>query len=438
MSATTRLPDVARSAIGGVLVFAWCRWRGIRAFQPDGTLWGGIAAGLLFGPEFMLIFVGLEYTTVARSSLLVNTMPFWILVGAHFLLGERMSVRKFLGLARLRRRGRSSSPTSSAFPAPRRLTGDLLSLGAGLLWALTYIVIKGTKLAEPPPKSCCSTNWPVRLPWPSPWCRLSPGRPSATSPLLPTLALLFPGCLYRRFHLCAVVLAGAALSGIGPSSFTFLSPAFGVLCGGLLLGEPLTVQDFRGARPDRGRADHRQPAGPKTDPPDERLQCMRDILNDLEAGKQLSDPDPVRRAQIQMKTPLPKRFYKDVCGRSGRRLVLPCISTASRSARRPRRCWSCRPKRRQALVADEFAAQGETIDPMSMPVIGWSTRRSTASRATRRRCSKTSCASPRPTCSAIAPTPRKRSSTRQAEAWDPGDRLGPQQRSAPGSCSPKG
>ncbi|TIM20953.1 MAG: ATPase, partial [Mesorhizobium sp.] len=39
---------------------------------------------------------------------------------------------------------------------------------------------------------------------------------------------------------------------------------------------------------------------------------MRDILNDLEAGKYLSDPDPVRRAQIQMKTPLPKRFYKTV------------------------------------------------------------------------------------------------------------------------------
>ncbi|RVC58532.1 ATPase, partial [Mesorhizobium sp. M2A.F.Ca.ET.046.02.1.1] len=29
---------------------------------------------------------------------------------------------------------------------------------------------------------------------------------------------------------------------------------------------------------------------------------MRDILEDLEAGKLLSDPDPVRRAQIQMKT----------------------------------------------------------------------------------------------------------------------------------------
>ena len=37
---------------------------------------------------------------------------------------------------------------------------------------------------------------------------------------------------------------------------------------------------------------------------------MRDILSDLSDA--MSDPDPVRRAQIQMKRPLPKRFYKDV------------------------------------------------------------------------------------------------------------------------------
>ncbi|HVK90667.1 MAG TPA: ATP12 family protein, partial [Mycoplana sp.] len=37
---------------------------------------------------------------------------------------------------------------------------------------------------------------------------------------------------------------------------------------------------------------------------------MRDILSDL--SDVMSDPDPVRRAQIQMKRPLPKRFYKDV------------------------------------------------------------------------------------------------------------------------------
>jgi hypothetical protein len=37
---------------------------------------------------------------------------------------------------------------------------------------------------------------------------------------------------------------------------------------------------------------------------------MRDLLNDLSEG--LSHPDPIRRAQIQMKKPLPKRFYIDV------------------------------------------------------------------------------------------------------------------------------
>ena len=44
---------------------------------------------------------------------------------------------------------------------------------------------------------------------------------------------------------------------------------------------------------------------------------IRDIFSDLSAPP-LSDADPVRRAQIQMKQPLPRRFYKDVTiGASG-------------------------------------------------------------------------------------------------------------------------
>ena len=49
---------LVRSALGGALVFAWCWWRGIRLFDRDGTLWAGMLAGLLFGIEFLLIFVG--------------------------------------------------------------------------------------------------------------------------------------------------------------------------------------------------------------------------------------------------------------------------------------------------------------------------------------------------------------------------------------------
>lgn len=95
---------------------------------------------------------------------------------------------------------------------------------------------------------------------------------------------------------------------------------------------------------------------------------MRDILNDLEAGKQLSDPDPVRRAQIQMKTPLPKRFYKTVA-------VAPvdggfAVHLDGRPVRTPGKALLALPtEKAAALVAGEFDAQGEVIDPVTMPVM---------------------------------------------------------------------
>jgi len=94
---------------------------------------------------------------------------------------------------------------------------------------------------------------------------------------------------------------------------------------------------------------------------------MRDLLGDVEAGKLLTDPDPVRRAQLQMKRPLPKRFYKDVAvveesGNYG-------VSLDGKIVRTPAGAMLVLPAERAArLVAEEFAAQGETIDPMSMPV----------------------------------------------------------------------
>ena len=95
---------------------------------------------------------------------------------------------------------------------------------------------------------------------------------------------------------------------------------------------------------------------------------MRDILEDLEAGKMLSDPDPVRRAQIQMKTPLPKRFYQAVS-------VEPAddgfaVKLDGRPVRTPGKALLVLPSEAAArLVAEEFDAQAETIDPVTMPVL---------------------------------------------------------------------
>ena len=47
-----------RSIGGAVLVWAWSRHRGIPLFERDGTLPGGLLAGLLFAAEFGCMFIG--------------------------------------------------------------------------------------------------------------------------------------------------------------------------------------------------------------------------------------------------------------------------------------------------------------------------------------------------------------------------------------------
>ena len=92
---------------------------------------------------------------------------------------------------------------------------------------------------------------------------------------------------------------------------------------------------------------------------------MRDILSDLSDA--MSDPDPVRRAQIQMKRPLPKRFYKEVSTdnvEEGHRILLD-----GRPVRTPGKKLLAVPTQPIAtrLVA-EWDGQGEEIDPAKMPV----------------------------------------------------------------------
>lgn len=95
---------------------------------------------------------------------------------------------------------------------------------------------------------------------------------------------------------------------------------------------------------------------------------MRDLLNDLETKDYLSDPDPIRRAQSQLKRQLPKRFYKQA-------EVAPlaegfAIHLDGKPVRTPTRALLVLPTKASAeLVAAEFAAQGEQIDAMTMPVM---------------------------------------------------------------------
>jgi drug/metabolite transporter (DMT)-like permease len=235
--------SIARSLIGGACVVAWCLWRGTALFSRDGTLFAGAVAGLLFGVEFLLLYVGLDHTTVARSTLLVNTMPFWVLVGGHFLLGEHITLRKVIGL--LLAFAGLVAVFSDELTAGRANTlfGDLLSLMAGLAWALTNIVIKRSSLTKTSAEKLllyqlagAAIVGAIALPFSGP--------PIRELTALPVAALLF-----QSIYVVAVtyvvwfwLLSRYPASGL--ASFTFLTPAFGVLCGGILLGEHLSPRIF--------------------------------------------------------------------------------------------------------------------------------------------------------------------------------------------------
>ena len=55
----TEVPPLWQAAIrmsgAVVLLWLWCRWRGVPLWQRDGTLAGGLLAGLLFAGEFVCI-----------------------------------------------------------------------------------------------------------------------------------------------------------------------------------------------------------------------------------------------------------------------------------------------------------------------------------------------------------------------------------------------
>ncbi|MGE0501724.1 MAG: DMT family transporter [Rhizobiaceae bacterium] len=231
--------SIVRSVIAAVLVFAWCRWRRIPLFDRDRTLLPGILAGALFGAEFALIFFGLEFTTVARSTLLVNTMPFWVLVGAHFLLGERMSGGAVAGLLLAFAGVVVVFSDRLSSPGPDAWMGDLMSIGAGALWGATTLAIRRSTLAAARAEKVLLYQLVAA--------------PILSLPLLPlggamlrepdalnTAALLFQGVYIAAFTYMVWFWMVARYPAAGLSSFAFLTPVFGVLLGAIVLDEPLT------------------------------------------------------------------------------------------------------------------------------------------------------------------------------------------------------
>ena len=132
-----------------VLLWLWCRWRGVALFSRDGSLAAGLLAGTLFGAEFACIYLGLQYTTASRLTVFLYTSPFWVaLLVPFWVRSEILRGPQWLGLlgafvavAFALREGFAGGAASTA-------RGDLLALAGGMLWGLTTVVIRVSSLSS--------------------------------------------------------------------------------------------------------------------------------------------------------------------------------------------------------------------------------------------------------------------------------------------------
>jgi drug/metabolite transporter (DMT)-like permease len=231
-----------RSAGALVLLGAWMAARGEPLLRHDGSLLPGLVAGLLFTAEFLLVYSGMVFTTASRGVLFLYTAPFFVALGAHvFLPGERMRLPQALGLLCAFTGVVIAFADALHLPTARELTGDCMLLAAALLWAATTLVIKGSRLTRISPDKVLFYQLAVSA------ALLPLGSAAlgerAAGPITPVVTAAF------AFQIVVVAfssyLAWFWLISRYPaaklSSFSFLTPLFGILAGGAILGEPVTA-----------------------------------------------------------------------------------------------------------------------------------------------------------------------------------------------------
>jgi drug/metabolite transporter (DMT)-like permease len=232
-----------RSVLAFALVLGWMRWRGIRWRDHRATLGPGLLAGLFFALEFALVFVGLQHTTAARSVVFINTSPFIVALALAALLpAERLRPLQVAGLLL------AFVSIAWAFgdgwmrPAgPDSWLGDLMVLGAALLWGLTTVTIRLSNLRSTPFELTLAYQLGVAAVL-APLGALLAGQSLPTSWSALALGSLFYQAVivtFASYLLWFWLLTRYPATKV--QSFVFLSPVFGTLFAHGLLDEPLTA-----------------------------------------------------------------------------------------------------------------------------------------------------------------------------------------------------
>ena len=220
----------------------YCFKKGERLFHTDIMLFHGCMVGLLFGLEFICIYLGLLYTDAARAVIFVYLSPFVVAVGAHFFLrGDRLTVVKTLGLVcafagiLVVFRGRPTTAKATM------TIGDCLEIMAAFLWGGTTLYIKRFMAEKTHPINTFLYQLVFSIPILFIASLIIEPQWITKIDLTIAASLFYQSVIvaFLSYFIWFKLIHSYAVSKL--SAFTFFAPVFGVLFGTMFLSEEFTI-----------------------------------------------------------------------------------------------------------------------------------------------------------------------------------------------------
>lgn len=229
-----------RFGIASVAILLWVRFTG-RSFEiKTEQVFQLIVIAVVFTAQLSLFYLGLSKSNASRGTLLVNFQPFFTLFLAHFFIpGDQITKRKIMGIL-LGFAGVAFVFLEKKGVASDFNTGDVLILTAAFLWACNAVYTK----------RIISAFKPFQI---------------ALFPMIFSVPFFFLEGVLWDHHMIAFIdykIIGAMAyqslvtasfgfvvwnsllqryGAVALHSFIFIMPITGVLLGGLVLGEPITI-----------------------------------------------------------------------------------------------------------------------------------------------------------------------------------------------------
>ncbi|MDJ0986603.1 MAG: DMT family transporter [Desulfobacterales bacterium] len=232
-----------RSLVSGALLWAYARMNGHTVAFPPGQTRHALVIGLLFGLDFLFIYWGLTFTPASRSLIILYTHAFWVALGAHFFLkDDRLTPTKLFGLVLAFCGVAAVFRARSPELPPLYWVGDLMALSGAIFWAATTLYVK--RITEKVNLNHYQTLF-AQLIYSFPLLAMGsvvfelPADLNLTPLVLASLFYQSVIVAFASFLVWFWLIHRYTVSRL--AAFTFLAPLFGVILGGLILNEPITL-----------------------------------------------------------------------------------------------------------------------------------------------------------------------------------------------------